>query len=204
MHGGNGMARLRHDRLLAVDTEWTCWEGEPPPGQEREIVEIGIVEADPRSMEILREGRFLVRPALSSVSAYCTDLTGLTQDELRRHGRPLAEVMRTLAKAFGPGSKPWLAWGDDRGGIVRACARLGADNPFPDAGFMDLGLHYAMLSGARERTSLASALSALGLEPEGRAHTAVADARNALRIQMELSCRMRAGLEPREDRGMLP
>ena len=190
------MARLRHDRILAVDTEWTCWEGDPPPGQEREIIEIGIVEADPRSLEILREGRFLVRPALSEVSAYCTALTGLTAAELRRDGRPLREVMRSIQKAFGPGAKPWLAWGDDRTGIAQACRRLGADDPFANAGFMDLGLHYAMLTGAERRPGLSAALAALGLDPEGPAHAAVADARNALRVHAELAARTRASLEP--------
>jgi len=190
------MARLRHDRLLAVDTEWTCWEGGPPEGQEREIVEIGVVEADPRSLEILREARFLVRPVLSTVSPYCTALTGLTGEELRRNGRPLGEALRSLAKIFGPGAKPWLAWGDDRSGIAAACRRLVVPNPFPDEGFIDLGLQFGALAGLRERPGLRLALDALGLGFEGRPHSAVCDARNALRVQLELSARLRRELTP--------
>jgi inhibitor of KinA sporulation pathway (predicted exonuclease) len=35
------MAR-RLDQILVVDVESTCWEGEPPDGQEPEIIEIGL------------------------------------------------------------------------------------------------------------------------------------------------------------------
>ena len=35
------MAR-KLDRILVVDVEATCWEGDPPPGQISEIIEIGL------------------------------------------------------------------------------------------------------------------------------------------------------------------
>jgi inhibitor of KinA sporulation pathway (predicted exonuclease) len=39
------MAR-KLDRILVIDVEATCWEGEPPPGQTSEIVEIGLCVLD--------------------------------------------------------------------------------------------------------------------------------------------------------------
>ena len=38
------MAR-KLDRILVVDIEATCWEGNPPPGQTSEIIEIGTFMA---------------------------------------------------------------------------------------------------------------------------------------------------------------
>ena len=34
------------DRILVIDVEATCWEGDPPPDQEREIIEIGLCILD--------------------------------------------------------------------------------------------------------------------------------------------------------------
>lgn len=39
------MAR-KLDRILVVDIEATCWEGNPPPGQTSEIIEIGLCVLD--------------------------------------------------------------------------------------------------------------------------------------------------------------
>ena len=39
------MAR-KLDRILVVDVEATCWEGNPPPGQTSEIIEIGLCVLD--------------------------------------------------------------------------------------------------------------------------------------------------------------
>ena len=39
------MAR-KLDRILVVDVEATCWEGDPPPGQISEILEIGLCVLD--------------------------------------------------------------------------------------------------------------------------------------------------------------
>lgn len=181
------MGRIRTDRVIGFDTEWTCWEDGPPPGMRREIIEIGVVEYDPRTRETLREGRFLVRPAESRVGDYCTSLTGLTQEEVVRHGRPLAEVLRTLAKQFGTLSKPSLAWGDDWGALQGECERLGLGNPFRADGFLNVGLYYGLQAGLERRPGLAAAMEAFGIEPTGTAHRAVDDARNALLVFAAMS-----------------
>ncbi len=185
------MAALRYDRLLCIDLELTCWEEHPPAGQRREIIEIGIVEADPRNLEIVREDRYLVRPASSEVSPFCTALTGLTAGELRRHGRPLLEVMRTVVATYGPGgSDPCMGRR-----LVGDRARLrgcGIPNPFPGPASINLGQVYMLLTGATQRPSVSRALQELGLEFDGRPHGALVDARNTIAIYRELATRFRA------------
>ena len=34
------------DKIIVIDLEATCWEGDPPPGQESEIIEIGLCILD--------------------------------------------------------------------------------------------------------------------------------------------------------------
>lgn len=178
---------LRLDRLLFVDLELTCWCGDPPPGEQSEIIEVGVAEVDAGDLRITRSGRYLVRPERSSVSDYCTELTGLSPDELRRHGRPLSEVFGSLRKDWGPGRKAWYAWGTDRILLDDAVAAAGlADHPF-SPGFVDLAQLYTTLRGCGQRVSLEEALAREALEAQGRRHSAEGDAVDAARVWMRLA-----------------
>jgi inhibitor of KinA sporulation pathway (predicted exonuclease) len=61
------MAR-RLDRILVVDVEATCWEGDPPPGQISEIIEIGLCVLDVTTLARVEQRDILVRPGCSTVS----------------------------------------------------------------------------------------------------------------------------------------
>lgn len=182
---------LRLDRLLFVDLELTCWTGAPPPGEESEIIEIGLAEVDVGELRVTRSGRYLVRPQRSTVSDFCTELTGITQEDVKRHGRPLAEVFSSVRKDWGPGRKAWYAWGADRIllGDALAAAQI-EDHPF-SPGFVDLAQLYTSLYGCGQRVSLEEALEREGLEPQGRRHSAEGDAVDAAHVWMRLAGRLR-------------
>ncbi|HEV7367563.1 exonuclease domain-containing protein [Arenibaculum sp.] len=102
----------RTDRLLVVDLELTCWDAPgPPPGEQADIIEIGIAEIDNETLEIARAGRYLVRPARSAVSPFCTGLTGIAPEELKRSARPFPEVRNAIVSDWAPRHKTWTAWG---------------------------------------------------------------------------------------------
>lgn len=64
--------------------------------------------------------RFMVRPVRSRVSAFCTELTGITQAEADA-GVSFAEACDTLVREHGAALRPWAGWGDyDRHRFVRA------------------------------------------------------------------------------------
>ena len=92
------MAR-KLDRILVVDVEATCWEGDPPPGQFSEIIEIGLCVLDVTTLARVEQRDILVRPACSTVSSYCTQLTTLTQADVDG-GMPLAEACQILAHEY--------------------------------------------------------------------------------------------------------
>lgn len=66
------------DQIIVVDLEATCWEGNPPPGEEQEIIEIGVCALDIASGKRSRKRSLLIRPERSTVSHFCTQLTTLT------------------------------------------------------------------------------------------------------------------------------
>ena len=77
------------DRILVVDVEATCWEGDPPPGQISEAesaavegIEIGLCVLDAATWRVSSDAILLVRPVCSTVSPYCRQLTTLTQAHL--------------------------------------------------------------------------------------------------------------------------
>ena len=117
------MAR-KLDRILVVDVEATCWEGNPPSGQTSEIIEIGLCVLDVPTLARVEQRTILVRPVGSTVSAYCTQLTTLTQADVDG-GMPLAEACQALAHEYQAPARLWASYGDyDRKQFERNCGRV--------------------------------------------------------------------------------
>ena len=138
-------AHMPHDRnrsaahglvhFVLWDTEQTAWEGSNarrwtglvPGTQEREHREIVQINAlavtwDPTGNEIVpgRSLRLYVRPVVHPrLSAYVTELTGITQAKLEAEGMPFAAALQALlafaAETRGrhQGCTPMLSWGND-------------------------------------------------------------------------------------------
>lgn len=181
---------VRRDRILFLDNEESCWVEGPPDGQRAEVIEIGIAELDVESLEIRRAKSFLVRPQYSTISPYCTELTGHSDESLRKHGRPLPEVFRSIEKEFGPGSKAWIAWGRDRRSIDRDAALKGVASPF-SAAYVDLGLYVSLTLGLGRSVGLTEAMALHGMERSGRIHSGVDDAVDTARLWAEIARRSR-------------
>lgn len=181
---------VRKDKILFVDNEETCWDDMAPPGERAEVIEIGVAELSVESLQVTRAKSFLIRPQYSSVSEYCTELTGHTEESLRRHGRPMSEVLRTIEKEFGPGSKAWFAWGRDRQSIDRDAALKGTLSPF-SAAYFDLGLYFSLSLGIGRSVGLTEAMEMYGIERLGRVHSGVDDAVQTARLWAAQAARAR-------------
>lgn len=166
---------VRKDRILFVDVEMTCWDGEPPPGEVAEVIEFGLAEVDVERLEVTRSESLFVRPVRSTVSDYCQALTGISAKDLKARGRPLQEVASTLRKRFGTASKAWMSWGSDRHAIDVDCLAAGIDSPF-SAAFHDIGFHFGALMGSDRAIGLSEAMEMIGIERKGKLHSGMDDA----------------------------
>ncbi len=120
----------RLDRIVVVDIEATCWEGEPPPGQVREIIEVGVCVLNVGTLERGERVSLLVRPTRSEVSPFCTTLTTLTADQVAA-GRPFTETCAEIGKRFSARERCWASWGDfDRKVFAEQCDRESVPYPF--------------------------------------------------------------------------
>lgn len=191
VHTSERTNKTRRDRYLILDLECACWEDEVPEGMRNDIISVGLVEIDTRQREIVREAEYFIRPRNAVISEFCTSLTGITTEHLRKHGRPFPEVMRSLHKEFGVGNKVWMAWGDDRDVLRSDCRHHRIEMPFSDD-YVNLSAVLGFAFGRHKKFGLRRAMQAVGLEFEGRQHSALADARNTARLWMTVARTMSA------------
>jgi len=174
------MAR-KLDRILVVDVEATCWEGEPPPGQTSEIVEIGLCVLDVATLARVERVDILVRPVSSTVGSYCTHLTTLTQAEVEG-GVPLAEACRVLASDYQARERPWASFGDyDRRQFEQNCGQFGIPYPFGPT-HINVKSWLAVARAWPREVGMSEALKREGLPLEGTHHRGVDDAWNIAAI----------------------
>ncbi|MEU8132834.1 3'-5' exonuclease [Streptodolium elevatio] len=171
------MAKRLLDRILVVDIEATCWDGTVPPGETNDIIEIGVTELDVATTE--RSGRrgILVRPERSTVGAFCTELTTLTQADVEG-GATFAEACATLRTEYRSHERVWASWGDyDRQQFERQCRDLGVPYPFGTR-HVNVKTLFSLVHALPRELGMAGALAHLGRPLEGTHHRGVDDAWN--------------------------
>ncbi|MFF0484450.1 exonuclease domain-containing protein [Streptomyces sp. NPDC004435] len=174
--------------LNVVDVEATCWDTAPPPGQVNEIIEIGLTVVDLAAGERVGRHRILVRPARSRVSAFCTELTGLTQAEVDT-GVDFATACRVLARDHAAGVRPWASWGDyDRKQFTRQCEATRTPYPFGRR-HTNAKAVFTEAHALPRRPGMAQALTHAGLPLEGRHHSGEDDAWNIGALVLDLARR---------------
>lgn len=176
--------------ILVVDLESTCWEGNPPPGQKNEIIEIGYAilhkDADGKSWQIGTGDHLVVKPTTSKVSEFCTKLTGWTQEQIDASGMSFQEACKQLKERFDPKQLTWASYGDyDRRQFERQCADEKVGYPF---GVTHLNVKnlFALKMKLPREVGMAEALQHLGKPLEGRHHSGKDDAMNIAGILQQL------------------
>lgn len=163
--------------LNVVDVESTCWEGPPPPGQVSEIIEIGLCVIDTVTLERRERHRFLVRPQHSTVSAFCTGLTGLTAQDVA-DGMTFQEACETLQRQHRASSRSWASWGDyDRRQFEHQCRVQRIPYPFSSR-HVNVKTTFAHAFDLNKKPGMHEALAHAGLPLEGRHHRGEDDAWN--------------------------
>jgi 3'-5' exoribonuclease 1 len=169
--------RLAHvDELLCIDLEATCWENDED--RRRETIEIGAVRYRPGAGVVAEHQQF-VRPVKFPVlSELCTTLTGITQAQVEASAT-FPDALRRL-REFAGDDPVLCSWSDfDREQLFKDCALHRLDYPF--AIHIDVMKLFAGRTG-RPYLPQHVVLQACGLTPQGRAHSAIDDARNLAQI----------------------
>ena len=185
------MARLL-DKIIVIDLESTCWEGQPPAGQSSEIIEVGVATVDVATLERGAKRSLLVKPARSQVSEFCTRLTTLTADHLKDAGT-LADAVKVLKREYQSQDRLWASWGDyDRRQFERVCKDAGVGYPF-GISHLNVKTLVAVAHCRDHEVGLDAACQRLGRTMEGTHHRGGDDAWNIAAVLIDLLRRTRAG-----------
>jgi len=170
---------------LVIDLEATCSEDGSIPREETEIIEIGAVLVDGRTLSPVREMQTFVRPIRHPrLLPFCTQLTTITQADVDRAPRFPAAVAR-LRDLDPRGEALFCSWGNyDRNQLQRDARRHGVRLPL-GRDHWNLKAAFARHHGVREM-GVGQALRRLGLSFQGTHHRGIDDARNIARILAHL------------------
>ncbi len=178
------------DQIIVIDVEATCWESEPPEGQENEIIEIGICLLDVETGNRSGKQSVLVKPEKSTVSEFCTNLTSLTQEDVKK-GISFEEACAILKKEYRTKQRVWASYGDyDRRQFERQCLTRDISYPFGPTHINVKNL-FAIVSRLSHEVGMSEALKILDLPLEGVHHRGEDDAWNIARILWEILLRLR-------------
>jgi inhibitor of KinA sporulation pathway (predicted exonuclease) len=169
------------DKIVVVDLEATCWQVEPPPGEESEIIEIGLCLLDVATGQRELKESLLIRPERSTVSSFCTRLTTLTPEDVAG-GLSFAEACNLLRQKYGGPRRVWASYGDyDRRQLMRQCEERGVPYPF---GYSHINVKNlaGLMMRLENEVSLPQALAYFGWELEGTYHRGNDDAWNVARL----------------------
>jgi inhibitor of KinA sporulation pathway (predicted exonuclease) len=169
------------DQILVIDLEATCWQGDPPQGQDSDIIEIGVCILEVATGRRLEKASIVVRPERSTVSEYCTTLTTLTQEEVDQ-GISFREACILLQNRYSSKERLWASFGDyDRWMFERECQTHGVEYPFGQ-GHINVKSLFAVVENLDRELPLNGVMDRLGFPLEGHHHRGEDDAWNIARI----------------------
>ena len=194
-------AAIRAERILVVDLEAACYNNAvEDAAYDNEIIEIGVCMLHVPSGRILDRESIIVRLRRSPISAFCTELTSITQ-KMVDEGFDFTPACDILRERFESDAIPWASDGNfDRQKFAGQCLAFGVDYPF---GAAHLNIKSTIRScpqlaamGAVQKLGIPGYMKLLGLEFDGRLHRGIDDALNAARALARLSRRYGGGRLP--------
>lgn len=168
-------------KIIVIDLESTCWKGKPPSRQVSEIIEIGICVLDSDTGKITQNQGILIKPKVSKVSPFCTELTTITQDLLDKEGISFKEAINKIQKEYDPKEYTWASYGGyDLKMLKNQCSVRGIKYPMSDnhINVKDLFSNF----NNSKRIGMKGALKKLKIPLDGTHHRGVDDARNISKI----------------------
>lgn len=176
----------RLDHVIVIDIESTCWDGGfPPRGETNDIIEIGICPLEASTGRRLEKRSILVRPERSKVSAFCTQLTSLTQEQVDQ-GILFKDACKILENDYRSTERLWASYGDyDRRQFEKQCRDQGVRYPFGPS-HLNVKTLFALTRTLPSEVGLPQAMALLGLSLEGTHHRGHDDAWNIAAVFWQL------------------
>lgn len=179
--------------IAVIDVESTCWENNRM-NNTSEIIEIGItplvdIRNELRFHTAYTSHQYYLKPQHSTVSDFCTRLTGITSETLDTHGQSYQDVFRDIQRLYG--RMMFASWGEyDRTMFSKMEELHNVRHPFLNKHHVNVKALFYGMTGIR--TGVGSALEFLNLQFIGQPHSGMDDSYNIARILLKLLGQYRA------------
>lgn len=165
-----------------IDLEATCWNGKIPAGQVSEIIEIGICQLHTETGAISKNQGILIKPQRSEVSAFCTELTTITQELLDEKGISLAKAFEILRTEYQGHQCTWASYGQYDLNMIRKQSKY-KDIAYPlSQDHINVKELFSQVKGIQKKVGMKGALDILHIPLEGTHHRGIDDAKNIAKI----------------------
>ena len=167
---------------LVIDVEATCDDQDTIPRGESEIIEIGAILVDERSLKVVDEFQTFVRPTRHPrLTPFCIRLTTITQAQV--DAAPTFPQAIAQLGAFVRGRDAlFCSWGDyDHNQLDRDARRYGLRLPL-GRDHWNLKEAFRERAGDKKKLGNGQALQRLGIPHEGTAHRGIHDARDIAKL----------------------
>lgn len=181
-------------RVIICDVESTCWETREEQGSmPNEVIEIGICVLD-RKQGIMDVSSYVIKPAYTKVSPFCTQLTGWTQEAVDEGATMHATLLAIREDYKITKDNVWFSFGEydrvklsseleQKGGVRDLYGISRHDNPFAQMrGHFNVKTLMALREGLSKEMGMERALKYYGMTLDGRHHNGADDAANIAKI----------------------
>ena len=168
--------------FLVIDLEATCDEDHRIPSRQMEIIEIGAVLVDERTLDPVADFQTFVRPVRHAVlTPFCTRLTSIRQADVA--GAPgFPQAIQQLERFLDGRDALFCSWGDyDRNQFEQDARHHRVALPFGGR-HLNLKKRFSAELGEDRSYGMAGALRRVGLTLRGTHHRGIDDARNIARL----------------------
>lgn len=177
---------MRFNEVVVIDLEATCWKSRTETAANTsEVIEVGICVLNTLTGEIERPQGIIVKPTVSTISPFCEQLTGITQ-EMVNNGTSFSAAMNILIDEYKTNDRVVAAYGNyDRNMLKKECRRYGVEFPIGQ-NYLNVRVLAALKLKAGKQLGLDEACERFGLPFEGRLHRGVDDARMIAKVLWEI------------------
>jgi len=175
--------KITQDYYLIVDLEATCANDHSVPRHRMEIIEIGAVMLNSKTLQLESEYQSFIKPILHPLlTEFCQSLTSISQQDVDAASL-FPDVLQDFQSWFEPfGNYLFCSWGDfDKNQFKQDCRLHNIGYPF-SGGHLNLKKAFSVAIDSKRKFGMSGALKKLGLQLEGTHHRGIDDARNIARI----------------------
>lgn len=171
--------------ILVVDVESTCWENDQEKGdQKNEIFQIGMTAVNNDKITNIKDIK--IKPQYSSISNFCKNLTGMTQEKIDKEGVSIKEGYNAFKDIISQYST-WASWGKyDYNQISKMCELYNIPQVAQKDHINIRELFAKKILGSDNPHDAPNnpkiAMEQLGLKFEGRNHDGADDALNIAKL----------------------